>query len=754
MKICIKLALFLCFGLSVNTASATTILTGKWRLEINDINGKANIYKSDVLLISNSQCAFKIEDQQYYQEQFNLQNIHTTDYSDNFGTGKQIQILAENQARTIQLTQIYNVYNDKDFILTSFSLESSDTLRSNYMAPVYSTTPTAFLPSTNNRALFVPFDNDKWVRYNSNNFGSTVTSYEVGALYNPDTRNGLILGSIEHTTWKTGIVYVTDAVNSVQNIKVYGGITSSETRDLLPHGKIVGHKITSPLVFVGYFDDWRSGMETYADANAVIAPKLPWSGGRPFIWNSWGVLQTNVSYANATEVADYIYTNLEPNNFQNDSTVYIDLDSYWSNITYSGLLNFSRFCVARKQKSGIYWTPFVDWSNDPNRLVEGQTNVYYRDLYLYANGVPQKIAGACALDPTNPYTKARAELYLNRFKQQGFKFLKLDFMTHGSLEADKYYDPNVHTGIQAYNQGLQHLVNYLGNSMFLNFSIAPLFPSNYGNGRRIACDAYGSIGDTEYTLNSLTYGWWLDHVYSYNDADNVVLNGFSTTENKARVTSSVITGIFCIGDDYSTTGPQNSKDRAAVYLVNPEINRIARNCKAFKPVEGGTGSVAADMFTYKLADTTYVATFNYTLYLKTNTYDFNRLGLISGTSYTVKELWSNTITERSDSWSEITPRRDVVVYKIYPKTDTEVSQIDKHSGFTIYPVPTAGKLYWKSTTDLDLKAISICSLTGAKMFNFENPGRTIDVSGLNSGVYLLSAILNSGEILTRKFLKK
>lgn len=754
MKICIRLILFLCFIFSINSVSATTILLGKWRLEINDVNGKTSIYKSDILLISNSQCAFKLGDQQYYEEQFSLQNIHTLDYSDSFGSGKQIQILAKNQDGSIQLTQHYNVYNDKDFILTNFSLESLDTLKSNYMAPVFSTTPTSFLPSTNNRALFVPFDNDKWVRYNSNNFGSTVTSYEVGALYNTDSRNGLILGSVEHTTWKTGIVYTTDATNSIQNIAVYGGITSSETRDVLPHGKIVGYKITSPLIFIGFFDDWRNGMETYADANAVVAPKLPWASGRPFIWNSWGVLQTNISYTNATEVADYIYNNLEPNSFQNDSTVYIDLDSYWSNITYSSLLNFSRFCTARKQNSGIYWTPFVDWSNDPNRLVEGQTNVYYKDLYLYANGVPQKIAGASALDPTNPYTKARAELYLKRFKQQGFKFLKLDFMTHGSLEADKYYDPNVHTGIQAYNQGLQHLVNYLGNSMFLNFSIAPLFPSNYGNGRRIACDAYGSISDTEYTLNSLTYGWWLDHVYSYNDADNVVLNGFSTNENKARITSSIITGIVCIGDDYSTTGPQNSKDRAAIYLTNPEINRIARQCKAFKPVEGGIGSAAADMFTYTLADTTYVATFNYTLYLKTNTYDFTRLGLKSGINYTVKELWSNTITEHSDSWSETTGRRDVVVYKIYPKTDTAVLQINKGSDFTIYPVPATDNLYLKSTVGMDIKSISIFSFTGIKILNLENPGLTVNISNLSSGVYFLSAKLSSGEIVTRKLTKK
>jgi len=327
-------------------------------------------------------------------------------------------------------------------------------------------------------------------------------------------------------------------------------------------------------------------------------------------------------------------------------------------------------------------------------------------------------------------------------------------MTHGSLEADKYYDPNVHTGIQAYNQGLQHLVNYLGNSMFLNFSIAPLFPSNYGNGRRIACDAYGSISDTEYTLNSLTYGWWLDHVYSFNDADNVVLNGFSTTENKARVTSSIITGIVCIGDDYSTTGPQNSKDRAAVYLTNPEINRIARQCKAFKPVEGGTGTAAADMFTYTLADTTYVATFNYTLYLKTNTYDFTRLGLVPGKNYIVKELWTNTTSNRSDSWSEITARRDVVVYKIYPGTDTGTTQVKSNSNFSIYPNPCSDNLEVKITNNQKIKDITIYSLVGIKVRQFAEPSAIIQLNDLRSGAYFISATSFSGDVYTSSLVKK
>jgi alpha-galactosidase len=495
-------------------------------------------------------------------------------------------------------------------------------------------------------------------------------------------------------------------------------------------------------------------METYADVNAIVAPRLTWNVGKPFGWNSWGVLQTNLSFQNATEVSDYFSTELETNNFSNDSTVYIGLDSYWDNITYPNLVNFVNYCKARGQKAGIYWTPFVDWAKDPNRAVEGANGYYYRDIYLYANGKPQSVDGAYAIDPTHPASKLRAELYLNRFKSDGFKYIKLDFMTHGSLEADSHYDSTVYTGIQAYNQGMQHIVNYLGNSMYLNLSISPLFPANIANGRRIACDAYGSIADTEYTLNSLTYGWWLDHVYSYNDPDNIVLNGFTEGENRARITSSVITGIYNVSDDFSTTGPKTSKDRAALYITNPEVNRIARLCKSFMPVESGNGQSAANMFMSQYADTIYVALFNYSINVQQTLLDFNRNGLNIGTTYEVKELWGNTISERSNSWTESLPRMDARIYKIYPKKDTAISPVQSNPEFSFYPNPCSGKLDVKMINDQKIKNISIYSLLGVKVRQFFEPSTSLQLNDLKSGVYYIHATSHSGEIFTSSLVKK
>ena len=75
-----------------------------------------------------------------------------------------------------------------------------------------------------------------------------------------------------------------------------------------------------------------------------------------------------------------------------------------------------------------------------------------------------------------------------------------------------------------------------------------------------------ALADTEYTLNSLTYGWWLDGVYDFNDPDEIVLDGFSESENRARVTSAAITGLFICGDDFSRDGEPSGKERAKKFL--------------------------------------------------------------------------------------------------------------------------------------------------------------------------------------------
>jgi alpha-galactosidase len=213
-------------------------------------------------------------------------------------------------------------------------------------------------------------------------------------------------------------------------------------------------------------------------------------------------------------------------------------------------------------------------------------------------------------------------------------------MTEGALEADRHFDPRVTTGLEAYNEGMKFVSAALGPGIFLNLSIAPLFPGQYANSRRIACDAFGEIGQTEYTVNSLTYGWWLSKVYDFCDPDQMVFDGYSEGENRARATSAVVTGLMLAGDDFSAGGSQTGKQRALQFLTNGDINTLARARKSFRPVEGDTGRSAANLFVWEGDKYFYLAAFNYSRTNDDFSVDLPRIGLKAKGPLEVKELWS------------------------------------------------------------------------------------------------------------------
>jgi hypothetical protein len=548
------------------------------------------------------------------------------------------------------MKQYFTLDQDDSFLVRVDVLGSN--LKANWMGPVVvDGTGGVNLGITNdNRALVVPFDNDGFVRYNAMPMNNSGTSYEIGAFYDNTTRNGLVVGSVTHDTWKTGIFFA-GANNQLNLMNIFGGATSPW--DVMPHGYISGNTISSPTIFVGFGADWRVTMQNYAAANTNFIPKLAWTNGVPFGWNSWGVIQQNITYADATAVSDYFYVNLMNHNFSNRGTVYINLDSFWDNMSSAQLQDFASRCHAHGEKAGIYFGPFV-WfgsANDStNWAVEGTANAYhYSDILLRdGNGNFQSSDGGLAVDPTHPGTKQKISYYINLFTNWGFDYVKLDFLSHGTFEGI-HNDPNVTTGIQAYNQGMQYVLNAINGRMFISESIAPLFPYQYAHSRRIACDAQTSrIGDTEYTMNSVSYGWWLNNLYQFNDPDVMVFgNGANTNEAQSRLISGAVTGVFLNGDDLTTAAGQAG---AQNFLTNPKIDDVARSGQTFTPVEGNTGSSEVNTFVRQDGATWCIAVFNYGSSSANRTIDLNRAGLPSGT-YLATNLWDGSISTVSGSFN-------------------------------------------------------------------------------------------------------
>jgi alpha-galactosidase len=364
----------------------------------------------------------------------------------------------------------------------------------------------------------------------------------------------------------------------------------------------------------------------------------------PFGWNSWGKVQTALNYTIATGVSDYIADSLTPNDFVGgNGTVYVNLDSYWDNLSEEQLGNFVDHCKANGQKAGIYWAPFVDWGKSASRVVEG-TSYTYGEIWLRnGSGGPIELDGAYAIDPSHPGTLARIDHFIDRFKTHGFEYLKLDFLTHGALESSVRHDASVQTGIEAYNLGMRHIVERVAGTMFISESIAPLFPHGYAHARRVACDTYGAtlgLTSTHYLMNSVTYGWWMSGtLYALNDPDHMVFDGFAASDNMARVISGVISGtVFLSGDDLTQA---NGRSLSSTYLTNPRLNAVARLGRTFRPLEGNTGSNPSDVFVLHHGGAHYVAVFNFGGSTATRVIDLPRAGFSGSATYTVTDLWTN-----------------------------------------------------------------------------------------------------------------
>ena len=647
------------------TQAATRVFEfEQWRVEVDNLTGDVTVDYGEQRLLNRSNAAWGADNHRRAMSQATSYRVAMSPNSDIYGEGRLITLRARYATQRVE-QRIY-LYSGKPFIHTELEVAAEEGVALNYMAPVSITKGYALFGEERKEchSLFIPFDNDAFIRYRSIPFGKPTESYGVTAFFDAASRDGMVVGAVEHTEWKSAINATTKG-GDITSLNIYGGASSATTRDLIPHGKVVGQRVKSPRMTIGWWSDWRDGMESFGEQCEVFAPRLPSMGGRPFGWNSWGALATKVTFQKALEVSDFIHDNLQSRSFENDGVVYIDIDSFWDfGFRPHQHKIFVEHCHKNGQKAGIYWCPFTDWGGNAKAKVVHDMDYRWEDVYIRAKGEPVKFDGGIAIDPTHPAVRRRIELQIKQFLEWGYEFVKLDFMAHGAYQSDSYFDGSVTTAMQAYNQGMQYIVEQTEGRMWINLSIAPLFPGNYAHSRRISCDAWADINNTEYVLNSLTYGWWLDRIYHYNDGDHIVYRGVTEGENRARITSSAITGVYFLGDDMSAQGDAKAKDKVVRNTTNADINEIARTCPSFRPLEIAKGDRGADIFYHRTERYLYVAVFNFSGRELRRDIDLERLGLPANGEYHAKELWSQRTTLLRGHIPAVVGAKDVVVYRI------------------------------------------------------------------------------------------
>ena len=578
-----------------------------------------------------------------YSTQYTKRKFSHEDFQDSLGKGTKYMVTAQKEGLP-DLQQIFYAYKGKDYLLLEVAIaDQQQDLSSNSFVPLAGTIVNE--AKTDLQLLQVPFDNDTFISYQSTSTKDTnqIYSAEVSAFYQPLSKQGYVIGSVDQAVWKTGVHAFKNDDLSLAVEALVGYTSKAVNRDDMPHGSLRGKTIRSAKVLVGKFADWQEGMDSYALQIKALQHRVvhPWTEATPVAWNSWGAMQADISYERATQVADFFADSVQA--LASGQSVYIDLDSYWDKLIkggldgdYSELKKFADYVKAKGLKPGAYWAPFVDWGyqGGPDRPVQG-TGFSYGDIWTkVANGY-HDIDGARALDPTHPGTKQRIALVIGKLKECGFEMIKIDFLAHAAIESTQFADQHVKTGMQAYRQGMDYLLKQLDGKMLVYAAISPnIATAPYVHMRRIACDAYADISATRYTLNGLTYGWWQTHLYDYIDADHVVFKEVSASENNARFLSAIVTGTVVFGDDYSQPGSWHQT--AKKLFSNTEIWPAIANGKAFLPVE--SDQYASRIFVKHQGEDTYVALFNYDDQVQDFSLSADQLGLDNQANYQLFDL--------------------------------------------------------------------------------------------------------------------
>lgn len=776
-----------------------------WKFEISSTKKMTVTQDGKQILSGIAMTALDPDDTELQSNSYSAVTKKEEDVNDAFGHGRRFTWTFTN-AGSPDLEHIVSVYDGLPYALFEGAVVAqSGTTSSRQINPiVITTTNTLPLPTSENRVYNMPFANDNWATFATVRWstGQPVTSCEATALFNVSSREGIVIGSVDHSVWKSSVTVTPNSTNKLRRLTATAGYVSPRTWDngnfgnnspIDKHGAVKGQRVVSPRFMVGFFDDWRTGLETYGKANTVLCPKLEMKTGDKalFGWQSWGGQEAQLNFTSTMSVLDFFEYEIKPTGFAGeDGVCWMVLDSFWDNMSRMERLQFVKRCKELGFRPGIYHTPFSLWlgsdnevSDYPYETVNG-TTYSRKDVVLTANGKPRKIS-AYSLDPTHPAVKESNRKRFEEFKNDGFEFVKIDFMNNGSQEADSWYDPNVTTGMMAYNYGMDYIMEMAGD-MVLDFSIAPVFPAK-AHIRRIGCDAWGELNNSMYTLNCINGSWWLDQCYAFNDPDHMCLSKVFTgkgspdeAEARIRYTCGLMTGMTLLGGTYAYEGgtmSYNGKDvkiegtdaeraRVVKFANNKNLTEVGRIGRSFRPVEGtflhqtslyATNDISTDNeFIFDTPGAFYYVVFNFD---KSNSLskdvDYDRLGISPAEFVNVTELWNGTETTPSATKVSI-PAKDVRIYRFERASYSGIESVQADDNETVTVQVDGGNIGVTASAPIasvniygiDGKTINSVNIDSADLYTATVPANSAH------GVAIMSVQLRSGHTCCEKVILK
>ncbi|MBN9385335.1 MAG: hypothetical protein J0H74_31550 [Chitinophagaceae bacterium] len=699
-------------------ADSVVVSTDGAAVILHTATGKVDYHFTDGIVLDNT-VAYIQELRTGYLSTADLAlHPYSTDaVEDSLGKGIRINIKHMDDRHALYLLQRITLYADHprvlmDLIAGSAKGQALETRNISPLAVLAAQQGRLSIPGSEPRILDAPFDNDDWVGVVERHWpDASGISYEFSSVYDYVSLAGVVVGSVGHDYWKTGIVYRTAAIKGqLDSLVVYGGAATPDvaglphayggqdgTHDHMPHGTMIGDVVASPPIYLSGGKDIRKTFTDFGQANARLNGSLVWKGYAPVYWNSFGVegvlgYEKVMMPPGVAKISDYLHT---LDNFNRWAHPVLSIDSYDQSIYTTELLaSLSKYGRKNGQQMGFYFIPFAlwTWKNTMDKTMVAGTSYSLNDVVLKdQEGKPIAYKdgdwGAFPLDPTHPATRQSIITQLQKAKAINATFLKIDFLTAGALESSIRWDPNVRTGMQAYNQGmrmLKHLVDsILGPDVFITQAISPMFPHQYAHTRFISTDVYSHLrddqkgfpgwGSTEASLATGSHlGWVQGTLWPYTNLDVCVMQRFqknpdlSEREIKVRLYAMMVMGSI-LGDGSDFRQPL-AAERGKKFLNNTSLCAFFSHPRAFTSLQPADGDGFDQQMAFYLKDSALVALFNFDL---KKTYEkafyLQDLGLEKG-KYILKDFITDAplgrIDEGQERFSLSVPTGDALMVRI------------------------------------------------------------------------------------------
>ncbi len=540
-----------------------------------------------------------------------------------------------------------NVYDNNRFILADMDVSKTASMTIDLMESVAADNLNIG-NFTDERILTTPYTNNTdFGVCPVNNFGTfDGTSYWVCSVFDNAGYAGFVAGAATTPNWKSSQKL---AAASTAN----GPLTGFAVQNY--GGTQAGTTVASDRFFLGYYTDYRTGMEEYGAKYAVGEAPMAWSGAMPVGFNNYYSLRCADTLDEMKNIVDYIYNNMRGVGYN-----YVNLDA--TALTSAERSAFAAYCHNKSLKAGAYACPFTIWGAYLDDPVPG-TSYRQRDAVLRdsAGNMVSWYLGSdvYVLDATSPAGQACLTVGTQSLINEGFDFLKIDFIDYGMQEG-VHYD-NTKNGIQSFRIGMsliKQTVLNAGRPIFISESIAPLLPNGYAHARRSGCDTEIGVnvysGYERQSLNSIASWFTNGTIWKYNDPDMTMVENRAGSEywmnamnaNQARLLIShcATGGGFWLTSENLPLVPD---DRMSQILLNNSVLNVAKLGKAARPVKMTNFlwlNEALPTVTY-MTDTNGDKIVTATNWSKTASasVDVNwaDIGLNSGTSYYVIDLFKN-----------------------------------------------------------------------------------------------------------------